>query len=91
VGLRPAARRALGEKLVGVRALFAGDTPRQDLVGKVSGVALVIEREPLEGPVADPKRIEFVLEVPLRLASGARHRGRVVDVVRLESPAIEVV
>ena len=91
VGLRPAARRALGEELVGVRTLFAGDTPRLDLVGEVSGVAFVIEREPLDGPVADPKRVEFVLEVPLRSAPATRHCRRVVDVVRLEFPVVGVV
>jgi hypothetical protein len=53
VGLGPAAGRAFVEELVAVRALPTGDDPRRDLVGKVAGVAMVVQGEPFEGLIAD--------------------------------------
>ena len=50
----PAPRRPLGEELVGVGTLLAGDAPGLDFVGKMPDVAFVIQREPFDGTVADP-------------------------------------
>ena len=85
VRLRPAPRRTLREELVAVRALLAGDAPGLYLVGEMSRVTLVIEREPLDRPVADPQRVEFVAEIPLLVTAATTHRRGVVDAVPVEA------
>ena len=51
----------LVEKSLAVGALLAVDDPRGDAVGKVAGMAFVVEGELFEGLIARVQRVEFVL------------------------------
>jgi hypothetical protein len=61
VGFGPPSRWPLVEKSLTVGALLAVDDPRGDAVGKVAGMAFVVEGELFEGLIAGVQRIEFVL------------------------------
>lgn len=79
VGFGPSPRGAFGQKRLVVRTATALREPRRDVVGEVTRVLAVIERELFERPVAGVEFVEFVVEVPLAITPAARDRGRVVD------------
>lgn len=91
VGLCPAVNRVLGESLDTLGAVATVRPPRGDVVGEMSSVAVVVQRELLDSLVADLHVLQFVCEVPLAVAPLAGHRRYVVDVVRIGRPARAVV
>lgn len=69
----------LVEKSLAVGALLAIDDPRGDAVGKVTGMAFVIEGELLEGLITGIQRIEFEIEIPRSITSRTRDGRCVTD------------
>jgi len=90
VGLGPPAGGVLREPLDRLRAVPAGDAPRRDPVGEVTRVALVVERELLDGPIADAEIVELVPQIPLSAAPLAGDRRGVVDVGRGRRAGVSV-
>ena len=87
----PPAGWTLREELIAVGTLGAGDAPWLHFIRKMTDVPFVVECEPLERPVPDTKRIEFVTEIPFHITVATGHRRRIVDIVRCHVTAIELV
>lgn len=80
VGGGPASGWPFCKELFAVWAALAGDDPRGDIVGIVSGMALVVECKLLEGPVSRLEFVEFVCEFPLPITSRTRYDRRVLRI-----------
>ena len=72
VGGRPASGRAFGKELLAVRTLLAPNDPRCHVVGVVTGVPFVVERELFDCAVPGVEVVQFVVKPPLAAAPGAR-------------------
>ena len=89
VGLAPSNRGVLREPFGLLRAVPARRAPRPHVVGEVTRVALVVERELFDGVVPDAELVELPSEVPLAVTPPAGYRRRVLEVVasRVDSVA----
>lgn len=84
VGFGPASGGTLVEKRLTGRTAPTGRDPGGHVVGVVTGVALMIERELFYGAVTGTQLVEFVLERPLPIAPGAGHGRNVVYVAGVD-------
>ena len=79
MGFGPASGGPLVEIGISVGTLLAVDDPWRDVVGKMTGVSFMIERELFEGLVARIQRFEFVGKLPRAVTARATDRWRVID------------
>ena len=79
----PAPGRGLIESLDGLRTVATVRLPGRDVVGKVTGVAAVVQGELLDGLVPHPQVLELVVQSPLPATALADHGRNVVDGLRL--------
>ena len=79
----PSSRRSFGEEPFSCWTTRTRDTPGRNVVGIMTRVAFVIERELFERTVASPEFIELVGEIPLRVTPGTGDRRNVIDRCRI--------
>lgn len=82
VDARPPPGRSFGEELLAIGTALALGDPRCDVVGIMSRVSKVIQRELLEGLIPDLKVIQLVGELPLTVTARTRDGRHVVGAVR---------
>ena len=79
VDCRPSLRWPASEKLLAVRTPLAADDPRVYIVGIMASMALVVDRELLDGTIASLNFVEFVRQRPLVFTPAAGDGRDVVD------------
>ena len=88
MAVRPAFGSVTDEVFGGFRTAPTFGDPGGHVVGKVAGVALVVERELLDSLISDAEVVEFVGEVPLAVAARTTDRRRVVNLGRWSVVAV---